>query len=154
MFQTAYLFPGTIRDNLRYARDEIDETRMRQLLRRSAVPESMLDSPVNTLSGGEAQRVALARMLATDPVAVLLDEPTSALDPTATSVIERTVKRLAVEDGLCVIMVTHHPEQALRLDGEALLLVAGRLVESGSAEQLINNPKTEEARRFKDKELL
>jgi len=153
LFQTAYLFPGTVRDNLRYADESISEARMRQLLNRSAVPEKMLDSPVDNLSGGEAQRVALARMLATEPAVVLLDEPTSALDPTATSVIEKTVKQLAAEDHLCVIMVTHNPEQALRMGGEALLLVDGRLVETGPAERVINDPQSEAARRYRDKEL-
>ena len=153
LFQTAYLFPGTVRDNILYADATASNEKVEALLKRAAMPASMADNPVDNLSGGEAQRVALARMLATDPVAVLLDEPTSALDPTATSMIEKTIKRLVDEDGLTAVMVTHNPEQALRMGGETLLLVEGKLVEWGPSEKVINDPSSAEGRRYRDKEL-
>jgi putative ABC transport system ATP-binding protein len=153
LFQSAYLFPGTVRDNVLYANPAVTQEEMEALLSRSAMSPTMADSPVDNLSGGEAQRVALARMLATEPEVVLLDEPTSALDPTATSIIEKSIKRLVHEDGLAVLMVTHNPEQALRMGGETLLLVDGRLVEHGPSEKVINDPSSVEGRRYRDKEL-
>ena len=84
---------------------------------------------------------------------VLLEEPTSALDPSHTEGIENLIRELADSGELTVIMVTHNPEQALRMGGESLLLVSGKLVEHGSAEQVVRHPKTELGRRYQGREL-
>lgn len=154
LFQTPYLFPGTVRDNLRYARADISDHQAFRCLRAAALPEEYLERPVDRLSLGEQQRVALARLLVLEPAVLLLDEPTSSLDPTATETIERLVRSLVTDHALTVIMVTHQPEQALRLGGETLLLVRGRLVESGPAEQVLRHPSTDEGRRYRDRELV
>ena len=153
LFQTAHLFPGTIRDNLVYAREDITDSEIASLLEVVAIEPSMINSPIDNLSGGEAQRVALARMLATNPDVVLLDEPTSALDPATSSVIETSIKRLAKDLGLCVIWVTHNPRQALGIGDETLLLVDGRLVEHGTPEQVINDPQSTEGLRYQNREM-
>jgi putative ABC transport system ATP-binding protein len=153
LFQRAYLFPGTVRDNLLFAESDLSDNRMEELLSHAALKPDMLDRTVDNLSGGEAQRVALARMLATEPVICLLDEPTSSLDPTATDKIETSIRRLVNDLGLTVILVTHDPEQALRLNGDTLLMVAGRLVEHGPSKDVLTNPQSEEGRRYKAKEL-
>jgi putative ABC transport system ATP-binding protein len=91
--------------------------------------------------------------LATGPEIVLLDEPTSALDPSYTDLIETLIKDIVHQMGLTVIMVTHNPEQALRIGGETLLLVAGRLIESGPCQKVISDPQTEPGRLYKRKQL-
>ncbi|MCB2231649.1 phosphate ABC transporter ATP-binding protein [bacterium] len=153
LFQTPYMFPGTIAENVRYAAEDIDDNRVAELLEQVGLSSDMADSEVDNLSGGEKQRVALARLLATKPSVILLDEPTSSLDPTATKGIEKLVRRIAEDRCLIVIMVTHDPQQALRLEGETLLLVKGRLIEHGSSERVINDPQSDEGRRYKDREL-
>jgi len=153
LFQTPYLFPGTVRDNLLYAKDKLTEEDIQRLVKQSRIPPGIIDDDVENLSIGEKQRVALARLLAMDPEVILLDEPTSALDPTYTKAIEELIKCIVKERSLTVIMVTHNPEQALRMGGQALLLVAGRLVETGTVDEVVKNPKTEVGRRYRDMEL-
>ena len=153
LFQTPHLFPGNVADNIRYAREDLTEDRVVALIEQVGLHREMLPESGERLSVGEKQRVALARLLATEPAVVLLDEPTSALDPSHTAGIEKLIKEMANSIKLTVIMVTHHPEQALRMGGEALLLVSGMLVEHGAAEQVVNDPQTDLGRRYKNKEL-
>jgi putative ABC transport system ATP-binding protein len=154
LFQTPHLFAGTIKGNLLYANEALNEGEMIGLLERVALGSKTPAEPVAGLSGGEAQRVALARLLATGPEVVLLDEPTSSLDPSVTLRIEDTIRHLAERDGLAVVMVTHDPGQALRMGSETLLLVSGRLVEHGPSEQVINQPHTPEGVKYKNRELV
>ena len=114
----------------------------------------MLDLPVDNLSVGEMQRVALARLLASEPEVALLDEPTSALDPGNTDAVEKLIRDIVDKRGLTVVMVSHDPEQVLRMKGEALLMVAGKLVESGPCEQVVNEPQTKLGRQYRDRELI
>ncbi len=153
LFQTPYLFPGTVVDNLRFATPDLDESQIDRLLESVSVKTGLKTHASESLSGGEKQRVALARLLATDPTVVLLDEPTSALDPTYTQLIENVIKRIAADQELAVIMVSHQPQQALRMEGEGLLLVAGKLVEHGPVEELVISPQTELGRKYRDREL-
>jgi len=153
LFQTPYLFPGTVRDNLLYAEDKLTEDEIQRLVKQSQIPPGIIDDDVENLSIGEKQRVALARLLAMGPEVILLDEPTSALDPTYTKAIEDLIKCIVKERSLTVIIVTHNPEQALRMGGQAILLVAGRLVETGTVDEVVKNPKTEMGRRYRDMEM-
>ncbi len=109
--------------------------------------------PARRLSGGEQQRLALARALARDPAVLFLDEPTASLDPHATKAIEDIVRNVAVR-GVKVAMSTHDLGQAKRLAGDVVLLHRGRLIESGPAAQFFAGPRTEEARKFIAGELL
>jgi putative ABC transport system ATP-binding protein len=154
LFQVPYLFPGSVTDNVRYANPELESNQMAELLRLASFDPDRQDQATETLSVGEKQRVALARLLATDPKVVLLDEPTAALDPTHTARIESSVREIASQKHLCVIMVSHSPEQALRMGGNGLLLVSGRLEEYGSVDDLINHPQTEVGLRYRNRELL
>jgi len=153
LFQTPYLFDGTVRDNIRFARQELTDDETGELARQCKIKPDLLDQAVSNLSVGEKQRVALARLMATGPDIALLDEPTSALDPANTEAVENLISGLVKSCKLSVIMVTHDPNQALRMGGEALLLVDGRLAESGAIEQIINHPQTEDARRYVNREL-
>ena len=109
--------------------------------------------PAKRLSGGEQQRLALARALARDPQVLFLDEPTASLDPAATKAVEDVIRAVAAR-GIKVVLSTHDLGEARRLAGEIVLLHRGRVVESAPAAQFFANPKTEEARRFAAGELL
>ena len=111
------------------------------------------DRPARKLSGGEQQRLALARALAKEPQILFLDEPSASLDPAATKAIEDVVRAVA-GCGIKVVMSTHDLGEARRLAGEIVLMHRGRVIESGAAEAFFSSPKTEEARRFLAGELL
>ena len=109
--------------------------------------------PARRLSGGEQQRLALARALARDPQVLFLDEPTASLDPAATKAIEDVI-RAVVARGIKVVLSTHDLGEARRLAGEIVLLHRGRVIESAPAPEFFAAPKTQEARRFVAGELL
>jgi putative ABC transport system ATP-binding protein len=153
LFQTPYLFDDTVRDNLLYAKKTLNNDNLLMLLDKVNLSNSFIDSPVARLSVGEKQRVALARLLATEPEILLLDEPTSALDPSVTHAIEKLIIAIVEQENLTALVVTHNPDQALRIGGEALLLVGGNLIESGTVDEIINNPKTELGQKYKAREL-
>jgi tungstate transport system ATP-binding protein len=111
------------------------------------------ERPARKLSGGEQQRLALARALARDPQVLFLDEPTASLDPAATKAIEDVVHAI-VARGIKVVMSTHDLGEARRMAGEIVLLHRGRVVESGPAAKFFASPQTEEAQRFIAGELL
>ena len=153
LFQTPYLFPGTVRDNLSYCCPEKAKLNAENLLERVGLRSEFADKNADSLSVGEKQRVAIARSLVQEPEVLLLDEPTSALDPASSRKIEELILSLAKDLCLTVIIVTHNPEQALRLGGRALLLVGGRLIESGGANEVLTDPTTEEGRKYINREL-
>ena len=100
-----------------------------------------------SLSGGEAQRLAILRALALDPETLFLDEPTSALDPSATQMIERMILRASTR-GVRIVMVTHDIGQARRLAADIVMMQGGHAVEHGTAKQVLDTPKSDAARRF------
>lgn len=109
--------------------------------------------PARLLSGGEQQRLAIARAWALEPEVIFLDEPCSQLDPGATRKIEEML--VALEgDGVTLIMATHDLGQARRLSRHVLFLNRGRLAESGPAEAFFAAPRTPEARAFLAGDLL
>jgi len=109
--------------------------------------------PARRLSGGEQQRLALARALARDPAVLFLDEPTASLDPAATKAIEDIVRAVTARD-VKVVMSTHDLGQARRLAGDIVFLHRGRLIETGPASEFFAKPRTPEARTFIAGELL
>jgi tungstate transport system ATP-binding protein len=109
--------------------------------------------PARRLSGGEQQRLALARALARDPDVLILDEPTASLDPAATKAVEDIIAGAAAA-GMKVLMATHDLGQARRLAGEIVFLVNGRLVEHAPAARFFREPATLEAKRFLAGELV
>jgi putative ABC transport system ATP-binding protein len=108
-----------------------------QLLERVGLP-GMAGRSVANLSGGEAQRVSLARALANDPDALLLDEPTSALDEESKRGIELLVEGIVKETGLTCIVVTHDAAQAGRIARTVAVTVSGRLVRIGPASEVLD----------------
>ena len=109
--------------------------------------------PARRLSGGEQQRLALARALARDPAVLFLDEPSASLDPAATKSIEDLIRAIAAR-GVKVVMATHDLGQARRLAGEIVLLHRGRLIEQAPAAAFFTAPRTQEAKTFIAGELL
>jgi tungstate transport system ATP-binding protein len=105
------------------------------------------DRPARRLSGGEQQRLALARALARAPEVLFLDEPTASLDPAATKSVEDIITRIAAE-GVKIVMATHDLGQAKRLAGDVVFLARGRVVERAASPQFFTSPSTDEARRF------
>jgi len=105
------------------------------------------ERPARGLSGGEQQRLSIARAQALQPDCLLLDEPTTSLDPAAGAAVERYLMRLA-QEGFGLIMCTHDLALARRFAQDAVLLHQGRVVESGSAQELFDSPRTDQARRF------
>jgi tungstate transport system ATP-binding protein len=103
--------------------------------------------PARVLSGGEQQRLALARAWALHPEVLFLDEPTASLDPSATREIE-TVIRAFDAAGTKIVMATHNLGQARRLGDEILFLDRGRLVERAPVEQFFSKPQTAQAAAF------
>ena len=99
------------------------------------------------LSGGEQQRLQMARALATEPRVLLLDEPTASLDPASTAAIELIVQDVA-RRGVKVIFVTHDVGQARRLADDVVFLASGRVVEQGAAERFFDAPRTPEAAAY------
>ena len=105
------------------------------------------DQPAKSLSGGEQQRLALARALSTDPAILFLDEPTANLDPASTATIEK-IMRAAHEDGTKIVLVSHDLGQARRLAHEIIFMHRGRIIEQTPATQFFNAPVSKQAKDF------
>lgn len=102
-------------------------------------------TPARRLSGGEQQRLALARALALNPELLFLDEPTASLDPASTALIEAIVAE-ETANGTAVVWVTHDRHQAARVARRVAIMANGRVVEDGPAERVLNDPRSEQAR--------
>ncbi|HEX7662765.1 MAG TPA: phosphate ABC transporter ATP-binding protein [Pseudonocardiaceae bacterium] len=124
-FQKPTPFPGTVADNLRVASPRATDGQLREVLARVALTGDWLDRDATALSGGEAQRVCLARTLITGPDVLLLDEPTSAVDAAAAKLIEQAVRELA-DAGMTVLWVTHDQDQVRRIADRVLRVEHGR----------------------------
>jgi putative ABC transport system ATP-binding protein len=141
LMQSPFLFPGTVGENIRFGpqqrADEIGDREIIQLLARVGLA-GYLERNVARLSGGEAQRVSLARTLANFPQVLLLDEPTSALDEGTKSEVERLIFSIVREGNLTCLIVTHDEDQSVRVSDRVMVLERGRLVRLGAAEEVID----------------
>jgi ABC-type multidrug transport system fused ATPase/permease subunit len=138
VMQTPVLFEGTVGDNLRVrpadAPGDFSEPRLRRALAEVGFEPDRLEQDAMTLSGGEKQRVTIARALLRDPQALLLDEPTSALDPPNALLVAAAIAMLRQARGLSIVAVTHQPDLVRRLGGDLLYLVQGRVQAFESAD--------------------
>jgi putative ABC transport system ATP-binding protein len=141
VMQTAYLFPGPVAANIafgpRQRGEALSAEQIDALLARVGLP-GFAARGVSALSGGEAQRVSLARTLANAPEALLLDEPTSALDETSARSIEELILGIIRERAMTCVIVTHNKPQAERIAARAMLMESGRLVAVGPAREVLN----------------
>ncbi|MBV9088646.1 MAG: phosphate ABC transporter ATP-binding protein [Mycobacteriaceae bacterium] len=124
-FQRPTPFPGTVADNLRVAEPRATEAQMEDVLALMALTGSWLDRDATALSGGEAQRICLARTLITRPHVLLLDEPTASVDAVAARAIEQAVRQLA-DGGITALWVSHDPAQVQRIADRVLRIEQGR----------------------------
>ena len=158
VFQRPVMLRRSAAGNIRYALKAAGVARSARAARAAELLalvglSELGDRPARKLSGGEQQRLALARALAKEPQVLFLDEPTASLDPAATKSVEDLIRDIAAR-GIKVVMATHDLGEAKRLAGEIVLMHRGRIVEVSAAETFFSAPKTEEARRFAAGELL
>ncbi|MFQ6604670.1 MAG: ATP-binding cassette domain-containing protein [Fidelibacterota bacterium] len=136
--QKAVFIKGTIRDNLLLAagwdtRFQRDETTLQTTLDQVGLFDQSLDKDVRSLSGGEQQRLALARGLLNQPEVLLLDEPTAQLDPPLARRILKTVSELTRDKQLSLVIVSHHPELIRSLVDDTVYLDRGRITNPPSS---------------------
>ena len=158
VFQRPTMLRRTVAANLRYALAAagcprgVRGERVADLLALVALSD-LGERPARRLSGGEQQRLALARALAKEPDVLFLDEPTASLDPAATKAIEDLIRTIAAH-GIRVVMATHDLGEARRLGTDIVLMHRGRIVEHAGTKEFFSAPRTAEARKFIAGELL
>jgi len=139
--QRPYLFPGTVEENLQFGPrqrgESLSHESIEQLLVRVGL-KGYSSRNVANLSGGEAQRVSVARTLANSPLVLLLDEPTSALDEASKLEVESAIQNVVHDRGLTCVLVTHDTAQAARLAERALLLESGHVVRIGTVSEVLH----------------
>jgi tungstate transport system ATP-binding protein len=146
VFQRPVMLRRTAAANVAYALGARDDQRVGELLDRVGLG-GLAHRAARRLSGGEQQRLALARALARDPEILFLDEPTASLDPAATKSVEDIVRAVAAS-GVKIVMATHDIGQARRLAGDVIFLARGRLVERAEAARFFHSAVTPEAAAF------
>ena len=152
MFQRPVMLRRSAAGNVAYA---LAAAGVGRAARASAVAELLAevglshvaDRPARRLSGGEQQRLALARALARDPQILFLDEPTASLDPASTKAVEDIIRAVA-QAGVKIVMATHDLGQARRLAGEIAFMLRGTVHECAAAERFFTAPATPEAAAF------
>lgn len=148
VFQKPNPFPMSIYDNIAYgprihgikSRIKLDEI-VEQSLRRAAIWDECKDrlkKSALSMSGGQQQRLCIARALAVEPEILLMDEPTSALDPISTSKIEDLA--LELREKYTIVMVTHNMQQSARIADKTAFFLLGEIVEFGSTEKMFSSP--------------
>ena len=111
-------------------------------------PEKYRKRKPSELSGGEAQRVGIARALAADPKIILMDEPFSALDPITRASLQEDVKKLQKQIHKTIVFVTHDIEEAFLLGDKICIIQDGELIQTGTKQEIISNPKNDFVKKF------
>ena len=156
VFQTPVALPLSIKENVlfgiryfgKYNQAKLNES-CESCLQQAGLWEEVkdkLNAPAKELSGGQIQRLSIARVLAVSPEVLLLDEPCSNLDPASTKLIEELLQKLAQE--LTIILVTHNLFQAKRIADVTTFLMNGQVIEVGETEQLFAKPQKQATRDF------
>lgn len=145
--QHPYAFNFSVLKNVMIARDGVDEADALTALRAVGI-EDKAQQRANKLSGGETQRLALARVLAVKRRILLLDEPTAAADVSGIDLIEEAIAQYQRETNCTLIVCTHAPAQALRIADELLFMDAGRITGWGSPDEILRNPQNETISAF------
>ena len=156
VFQKPNPFPMSVYDNIAYGprtfgikkRSELDEI-VERSLKQAAMWDELKDRLGKSalgLSGGEQQRLCIARSLAINPKILLMDEPTSALDPISTGKIEELCNEL--KHDMTIVIVTHNMQQATRISDKTGFFLLGDLIEFGDTDQIFSSPKEEQTERY------
>lgn len=155
VFQRPFLFTGTVRDNIAFGlRGRADRDARIAAAARSLGIEPWLPQSVRRLSGGEAQRVALARAIAIQPDLLVLDEPTANLDILIKRSFRQDIEHAARAHAGAVVLITHDPAEAFALADRIAVLDAGKIVQTGTPEELLDDPRTPFVASFTGAELL
>ena len=133
VFQKPNPFPMSIYDNIAYG------PRTHGIKNKAQLDEDRLKKSALGMSGGQQQRLCIARALAVEPEVLLMDEPTSALDPISTSKIEDLAEEL--KEKYTIIMVTHNMQQAARISDKTAFFLLGEAIEFGKTAELFSMPK-------------
>ena len=154
VFQSFNLFPHmSVIDNIKLAPKKLRKlsdraaTKLAKKLLDDVGLAEKADSFPSQLSGGQKQRVAIARALAMEPKVMLFDEPTSALDPEMIGEVLDVIRQVAA-GGMTMVIVTHEMKFAREVGTRMLFLDKGRIIEDGTPEQVMTQPKTERAKQF------
>jgi len=139
VFQRPPLFAGTVLDNLRVASADVDVERAGHVLEHVGLDPELLGQDAESLSGGEAQRMCVARALLTEPAVLLADEPTAALDRAARATVE-DLGRMLADSGVAVIWVSHDTDQLRRLADHVIVLADGAVRSVGHLSELDASP--------------
>lgn len=149
VFQKPNPFPMSIYDNIAYGprthgikkKSELDEIVQKSLVAASLWEETKdrLSKSALGMSGGQQQRLCIARALAVEPEILLMDEPTSALDPISTGKIEELMESL--KEKYTIVIVTHNMQQAVRISDKTAFFLLGNLIEAGATEQIFSSPR-------------
>ena len=156
VFQNPNPFRKSIYDNIAYGprthgvtdKNELDEI-VEKSLKSAAIWDEVkdyLDRSALSISGGQQQRICIARALAVEPDVLLMDEPTSALDPISTAKIEELVTHL--KEDYTIAMVTHNMQQASRVSDRTAFFLSGKLIETDDTRKIFTNPKEEETENY------
>ena len=156
VFQQPNPFPKSIYDNVAYGprihglndKNKLDEL-VEESLRGAALWDEVkdrLDDSALDISGGQQQRLCIARALAVKPEVLLMDEPASALDPVATTKIEELIDEL--KNNYTIVIVTHNMQQAARISDNTAFFLMGDLIEFDKTEQLFENPKNQKTEDY------
>ena len=156
VFQRSNPFPKSVFDNVAYGprihglrgREQLEEV-VERSLRQAALWDEVqdrLDDSALSLSGGQAQRLCIARALATEPEILLMDEPASALDPASTARIEDLVFEL--RERYTIVIVTHNMQQAARISDATAFFFEGRLIEAGPTDQVFTRPRNKQTEDY------
>lgn len=153
LFQKTVLFDLSVEENItlglsyRHVARAVRKERADNALEKMNMKEYAKRN-ARTLSGGEGQRVAFARVLVTEPELILLDEPTANLDPLATAILEDMILEENRENNTTIIINTHDQEQALRLSTRVAVMLDGEIRQIGKPEEIMNHPADTETARF------
>ena len=139
VFQRPTPFPGTVRENLAVAQPTIEDPEAASMLDQVGLPAELLDRVATELSGGEAQRVCLARTLVTQPEVVLMDEVSSSVDPIQRQGLEQLACTLSSQ-GVVVVWVTHDLAQMRRIADHVLVVIEGRVAHASSLASIDDAP--------------
>ncbi|WP_277250969.1 phosphate ABC transporter ATP-binding protein PstB [Peptoniphilus vaginalis] len=156
VFQQPNPFPMSIYENIAYGPkthgiknkaelDEIVESSLKQAAIWDEVKNDLKKSALS-ISGGQQQRLCIARALAVNPEVILMDEPTSALDPISTGKIEDLAQDL--KDKYTIVMVTHNMQQASRISDQTVFFLNGVIVEKGKTVDIFTNPREEKTELY------
>lgn len=156
LFQRPVMLRRTVRENVAFAlqlRGQANVCAAAEAALERVGLMHLADRAARLCSGGEQQRIALARAWALQPEVLFLDEPTASLDPAATKAVEETISAIHAQ-GTTIVMTTHDLGQARRLADRVLFLHHGRLVEDASGDNFFQQPQSPEAAAFMRGELL